>query len=116
MPVNEEMTIEDAIRIAKVICLKETGTERTAIQMLIDEAERLRNRKFQRLKPCPCCGGAAISSIRFNEYSQIETEIKCSNCYMSAKSQWAYDPGDSLPRIREAFDATAAAWNRRDFR
>ena len=40
MPVNEEMFIEDAIRIAKVICLKNAGTERTAIQMLIDEAEK----------------------------------------------------------------------------
>lgn len=66
------------------------------------------------LKPCPCCGGEPMHSIRFDgEYSQIVIEIRCSKCYIAARSQWAYEHDDSLPRIEEAFNYTASVWNRR---
>ena len=65
-----------------------------------------------KLKPCPCCGGEPMHSIRFDiEYSQIITEIRCSKCCIAATSQWSYEPDDSLPRIEKAFEYTASAWN-----
>ena len=66
------------------------------------------------LNRCPCCGGEPMHSIRFDvEYSQMVIEIRCSKCYIAARSRWSYEPDDSLPRIQEAFKATASAWNMR---
>lgn len=58
------------------------------------------------LKPCPFCGGEAITTVLYTFWGDYQCEVNCQNCR-------AKIDGERETTGKEALEDAIAKWNRR---
>lgn len=68
--------------------------------------------EVQQLKPCPFCGGKAITKVTIAQQDMIAIKVGCFDCEV-----WKYikiSSGESIEKFNKAVQKVISKWNRRD--